>query len=521
MQPKSWMCVGNLSQEEAMLSSTSRSTPPALAMRGITKTYPGVRALSEVDLEVHSGEVHALVGENGAGKSTLIKILAGAQPKDSGEIYIAGHLVHIHTPQQAMDLGISVIYQEFNLVPYLSVAENIFLGREPRGVLPGLVDFGTMYREAQRIIDRLDVRLNVRIPLYRLSIAQQQMVEIARATSRQSRIIVMDEPSATLTEHELQNLFGLIRQLKSEGVAIIYVSHRLEEIFQVCDRVTVLRDGHRIATADVSSTTREEIIRWMVGRELRPLIPKETTEMREPALVVRKLRREGVLHDITLTLRRGEVLGIAGLVGAGRTELARAIFGADPVDGGEIELYGKPVRIRSPEEAIRHGIGLVTEDRKAHGLVLGMSVRENITLANLSAVSAYGFIQTTCEREVARKYVNELSIKTPTIEQTVQNLSGGNQQKIVLAKWLFTNSKVLIFDEPTRGIDVGAKMEIYQLIHALSRRGVAIMMISSELPEILAMSDRILVMHEGRIVGEFSRQEATQEKIMHLATGGR
>lgn len=503
------------------MSSTAVAAPPALEMRGITKTYPGVRALSDVDFEVRSGEVHALVGENGAGKSTLIKILAGAQPKDSGEIYIDGHPVHIDTPQQAMKLGISVIYQEFNLVPYLNVAENIFLGREPRATLPGFVDFGTMYREAQKIIDRLGVHLTVHTPVYRLSVAQQQMVEIGKATSRKSRIIVMDEPSATLTEHELQNLFSLIRQLRAEGVAIIYISHRLEEIFQVCDRVTVLRDGRRIATADIGSTTREEIIRWMVGRELRQMIPKERAEVREPALVVRRLRRRGVLHDIDLTVRRGEVLGIAGLVGAGRTELARAIFGADPIDGGEIELFGKPVRIRSPEDAIRHGIGLVTEDRKAQGLVLGMAVRENVTLANLAAVSAFGFIQAGCEREVARKYVDDLAVKTPTIEQTVQNLSGGNQQKVVLAKWLFTNSKVLIFDEPTRGIDVGAKTEIYQLMNALARRGVAIIMISSELPEVLGMSDRILVMHEGRIAGEFSREEATQEKIMHLATGGK
>lgn len=502
------------------MSATAVIAPPALEMRRITKTYPGVRALSDVDFEARSGEVHALVGENGAGKSTLIKILAGAQPKDSGEIYIDGRPVHIDTPQQAMDLGISVIYQEFNLVPYLNVAENIFLGREPRAALPGFVDFGTMYREAQKIIDRLGVRLNVHTPVYRLSVAQQQMVEIGKATSRKSRIIVMDEPSATLTEHELQNLFSLIRQLRAEGVAIIYISHRLEEIFQVCDRVTVLRDGHRIATADIGSITREEIIRWMVGRELQQMILKETAEVREPALVVRRLRRRGVLHDIDLTARRGEVLGIAGLVGAGRTELARAIFGADPIDGGEIELFGKLVRIRSPEDAIRHGIGLVTEDRKAQGLVLGMAVRENVTLANLPAVSAFGFIQIGREREVARKYVEDLAVKTPTIEQTVQNLSGGNQQKVVLAKWLFTNSKVLIFDEPTRGIDVGAKTEIYQLMNALARRGVAIIMISSELPEVLGMSDRILVMHEGRIAGEFSRAEATQEKIMHLATGG-
>jgi ribose transport system ATP-binding protein len=330
----------------------------------------------------------------------------------------------------------------------------------------------------------------------------------------------MDEPSATLTDHELRSLFDLIRQMKSEGVSIIYISHRLEEVFEICDRVTVLRDGKHIATRPIEELTRDEIIRLMVGRELTQMIPKEAAPIGKPALVVRNLCRKGVLDNINLTVHEGEVLGIAGLVGAGRTELARAIFGADPFDSGEIELYGEPARVRSPQDAIRQGIGLVTEDRKAQGLVLGMVVRENITLANLRAISTLNFIQAGREREVARKYVADLTVKTPSIEQTVQNLSGGNQQKVVLAKWLFTDSKVLIFDEPTRGIDVGAKTEIYQLMNALAKRGCAIIMISSELPEVLGMSDRILVMHEGRITGELSREEATQEKIMHLATGG-
>ncbi len=464
--------------------------------------------------------MHALVGENGAGKSTLMKILAGALPKDTGEIILDGRPAHIESPQQAMDLGISVIYQEFNLVPYLNAAENIFLGREPRSFLPGFVDFRTMYREAQAVIDRLGVAVNVRSPVNQLSIAQQQMVEIAKATSRRAKIIVMDEPSATLTEHELQSLFALIRQLKGEGVAIVYISHRLEEIFEICDRVTILRDGRHIATSPIQELTREDIIRLMVGRELTQMIPKEPAPIGEPALSVRGLTRHGILHDIHLTVHKGEVLGIAGLVGAGRTELARAIFGADHIDAGTIELGGKPVRIRSPQEAIRLGIGLVTEDRKQQGLVLGMVVRENISLANLQALTTLNFIQLAREREVARKYVADLGVRTPSIEQTVQNLSGGNQQKVVLAKWLFTDSKVLIFDEPTRGIDVGAKTEIYQLMNALAARGVAIIMISSELPEVLGMSDRILVMHEGRIAGELKREEATPERVMHLATGG-
>jgi len=492
-------------------------------MKHITKTYPGVRALDNVDFEVAKGEVHALVGENGAGKSTLMKILAGALPMDSGEILLDGAPVHITSPQKAMDLGISIIYQEFNLVPYLNAAENIFLGREPRGALPGFINFPVMYAEAQKVIDQLGVRLNVRTPVNRLSIAQQQMVEVAKATSRKASIIAMDEPSATLTEHELESLFDLIRSLKEKGVSIIYISHRLEEIFQIADQVTVLRDGHLVGTNPVAETDRNEIIHMMVGRELKEsaVDQKQAAGISAPALTVKNLTRKGVIEDISFTVHRGEVLGVAGLVGAGRTELARAIFGADPIDSGEIWLNGHRVEIRSPRDAIRRGIGLVTEDRKALGLILGMVVRENVSLANLDAVTRVGFVNRREERRVAQRFIGELAIKTPSVEQQVQNLSGGNQQKVVLAKWLFTQSKVLIFDEPTRGIDVGSKVEIYQLMNRLAANGVAIIMISSELPEILGMSDRILVMHEGRISGELSRKDATQEKIMWLATGGK
>jgi len=503
------------------LAVTEQALVPVLQMRGICKSYPGVRALDNVDLDVRAGEVHAIVGENGAGKSTLMKILAGAQPRDAGEILINGKPVQIDSPQKAMDLGISIIYQEFNLVPYLNAAENIFLGREPASKLPGFVDFRTMYREAQAVIDRLGVPINVRTPVNRLSVAQQQMVEIAKATSRKSSIIVMDEPSATLTEHELERLFALIRQLKAEGTAIVYISHRLEEVFQIADRVTILRDGKHIATRNTADLTREEIIRLMVGRELTQMIPKVPAPIGDVVLEVRGLTQKGRLNDISFKLHKGEILGIAGLVGAGRTELARALFGADPIDSGQVLLEGKPIHVRSPQDAIKLGIGLVTEDRKAQGLVLGMVVRENVTLANLDALTRFNFISLAKERKVAQKYVQDLSIRTPSIEQTVQNLSGGNQQKVVLAKWLFTESKVLIFDEPTRGIDVGAKTEIYQLMNDLAARGVAMLMISSELPEVLGMSDRILVMHEGRIAGELSASEATQEKIMHLATGGK
>ncbi|MBC7529290.1 MAG: sugar ABC transporter ATP-binding protein [Chthonomonadaceae bacterium] len=493
---------------------------PALEMRHISKTYPGVRALDDVSLTVGKGEVHALLGENGAGKSTLMKILAGAQSKDSGTILLNGALVEIDSPQKAMALGVSIIYQEFNLVPYLSAGENIFLGREPKAGLPGFVNFKVLFAEAQRVLDNLGVKIDARMPVNRLSIAQQQMVEIAKATSKKSKIIVMDEPSATLTDHELRALFALIKQLKSEGVSVVYISHRLEEIIEICDRATIMRDGKWIATLDVKDLTREDIIRLMVGRELKDAIPKVAAPLGSPALEVRNLNRKGVLHDISFTVHKGEVLGIAGLVGAGRTETVRVIFGADAMDSGEILVDGKPVTIRSPQDAIKNGIGFVTEDRKHQGLVLNMAVRENSTLANLGAISRMSFIKRSEEKQVTEKYRTSLAIKTPHIEQAVKNLSGGNQQKVVLAKWLFTGSKILIFDEPTRGIDVGAKSEIYKLMNELAAQGVAIIMISSELPEVMGMSDRILVMHEGRLTGELTRAEATQEQIMTLATGG-
>jgi len=493
---------------------------PVLEMRQITKTYPGVTALDEVDFTVLPGEVHALVGENGAGKSTLMKILAGADTRDAGSIRINGEEAHLTGPQEAMRLGVSIIYQEFNLVPYMNAAENIFLGREPASAVPGVIDFRRMYADAERIVGELGVKLDVRAPVNRLSVAQQQMVEIAKATSRSSHIIAMDEPSATLTEHELENLFALIRRLKAEGVSVVYISHRLEEIFQIADRVTVLRDGRLVATKPVAETDREDIIRMMVGRELKDKIPKAAASQGDVALSVRGLTRQGALRNVTFDVRHGEILGLAGLVGAGRTEVARAIFGADRIDSGSIMLDGKPVVVRSPRDAIKLGIGLVTEDRKALGLVLGMAVRENVSLANLGVLARLGFVSRKREREVATRYVEDLMIKTPSVEQAVQNLSGGNQQKVVLAKWLFTQSKVLIFDEPTRGIDVGAKTEIYQLMNRLAESGVAIIMISSELPEILGMSDRVLVMHEGAVAGELAREEATQERIMHLATGG-
>lgn len=491
-----------------------------LEMVNISKRYPGVQALDSVTLQVRPAEVHALVGENGAGKSTLMKILAGAERMDSGAIYLRGQRLSLTSPSQAIRLGISIIYQEFNLVPHLSVAENIFLGREPRNRL-GLIRWREMHREARRILDLLKAPIDSHAPVYTLSVAQQQMVEIAKAISFQAQIIAMDEPSATLTEHELENLFRLIRSLKEQGVSVIYISHRLEEIFEIADRVTVLRDGVKVHTGPVKDINREELVRLMVGRELRESFPKRSVPIGEVRLKVEGLSRRGVLHDISFEVRAGEILGIAGLVGSGRTELARAIFGADPKDSGRIWVDGQEVHIRRPSDAIAHGIGLVPEDRKLQGLILGMVVRENTTLANLQEVSRLGFIHRGQEIEATRRFVDLLRIRTPSTEQIVRNLSGGTQQKVVLAKWLFTRSKVLIFDEPTRGIDVGAKVEIHELMNDLAARGVAVVMISSELPEILGMSDRILVMHEGRIAGQLSREEATQEKIMWLATGGK
>ena len=491
---------------------------PVLQMQGISKTFPGVRALDHVSLDVRPGEVLALMGENGAGKSTLMKVLAGAHQPDGGEILLDGQAVTLDTPQKAMELGVGIIYQEFNLVPHLSVAENIFLGREPRGPA-GFINAGKMRDDARQIMESLGSHIDVRTPAGRLQVAQMQMVEIAKATSRQARVIAMDEPSATLTEHELENLWRLIRKLKADGVGIVYISHRMEEVFAISDRVTVLRDGRSVGTKDIGDVTPRELVQMMVGRPVEDTFPKEVAPQGAPLLEVRGLTRKGVLHDINLTVHAGEVVALAGLVGAGRTEIARCIFGADKFDAGEIRLNGKTLRLTSPRDAIHAGIGMVTEDRKVQGLVLDLSVRANTSLAALTTLASGGFINRGRENEVAQEYVTSLGTRTPTIEQRVRNLSGGNQQKVVLSKWLFTHSKLLIMDEPTRGIDVGAKAEIYRLMNRLTADGIGILMISSELPEVLGMADRILVIREGRIAGEMGRAEATQERIGHLVLG--
>lgn len=491
---------------------------PLLQMEGIDKVFPGVQALQSVSLEVSGGEVHALVGENGAGKSTLMRILGGVYPRDAGQIRLHGQAVEIASPLQARRLGISIIHQELNQIPTLSVAENIFLGREPRRGR-GLIDWPKMYADADRLLRDLGLPIEPRRRLGTLTVAEQQLVEIAKALSVDADILVMDEPTAALTVEETERLFRFIHDLRARGVGIIYITHRLDEVFRIADRVSVLRDGRYVGTFPISATTLEALIRLMVGRAITEKYPKLTVPRGEPVLEVRGLTAAGLFEDITFTVHRGEILGIAGLVGSGKTELAYALFGAIPSDRGELRLDDHAVTIHSPTAAIAHGISLVTEDRKRAGLILGMSVRANITLPILHDLSVAGFIRTLKETTLVTRAIADLDMAVASPEQLVRTLSGGTQQKTVIAKWLQTHPRVLVLSEPTRGIDVGAKVEIYRIMGDLVGRGVGIVMISSELPETLGMSDRILVMHEGRITGEFLRPDATQEAILASATG--
>ena len=492
---------------------------PKLEMINMTKEFPGVLALDGACLSVEAGQCHALVGENGAGKSTLMKILSGVYIPDSGIIRLDGIETPVDSPIAARHLGIAMIHQELNLIPEMTVAENIFLGHEVSGNVFGCLDRRKMESCAEELLESFGQKILGRTCVKKLSLAQQQMVEIAKAISVKSQIIIMDEPSAILTDRELGELFNLIRRLKSQGVSIIYISHRLEEISKICDRVTIMRDGKTIHTESATRLPQEQIIRLMVGREMDEFFPPEPSRFGEELLRLESITRRGKLHNINFSLRAGEIVGLTGLVGAGRTELARVIFGADPPDSGKIFFEGRAVQWGSPRDAIDAGIGLLSEDRKSEGLVLNMLVRENTTLANLGCLVKGGFLDIRAEKAITQDYVRELAIKTPSTEQVVRNLSGGTQQKVVLSKWLFTKSKVLIFDEPTRGIDVGAKAEIYQLIWKLVSEGSGILLISSELPEVLKMCDRILVMYEGEISGELRREEADQEKIMALAMG--
>jgi ABC-type sugar transport system ATPase subunit len=515
-------------------SPPTEEKSPLLRVEGVGKTFPGVVALQDISLEVFAGEVLGVVGENGAGKSTLMKILSGVYAPEGGQIFVDGQPVTIHDPRHAQRLGISIIYQEFNLMPNLTVEENVFIGREPNDA--GVVRWRALRKQTQELLNLLEVRLNPSASVRDLSVAEQQMVEIAKALSLNARLVVMDEPTSALTETEVTALFTIIRGLKARGLAVIYISHRLEEIFAICDRVTVLRDGQLAGIFPIKEATPDRVVRLMVGRPLGDLFRPEEAERRLEALAERSpapilevcgLGRTGtvrdpaaiVLEDISFTLRPGEIVGLSGLVGSGRTEIARAIFGADDFDRGEILVEGRNVRIRSPRDAIRLGIGLVPEDRKLQALILKLAVRENLGLSMLRRLSRFGVVNFRAERAMAKRLVESLRVRTPSIEQKVLNLSGGNQQKVVIAKWLALRPKILIMDEPTRGIDIGAKAEVHSLMHQLAGDGVAILMISSELPEILFMSDRVLVMRQGRIAGELARDKASQEAIMALATG--
>ncbi len=489
-----------------------------LKMSNIRKDFPGVVALDEVQFELLKGEVHILLGENGAGKSTLMKILSGAYQKSAGSILLGSQRIEIKSPRHAQEIGISIIYQELNLVPHLSVAENIFLGREPL-LAPGVINLKKLHADAQKILDELSVGIPATTIVQALGVAQQQMVEVAKALSLDAKILIMDEPTSALTEQEIQKLFITIRRLKKRGVSIIYISHRLEELFEIGDRVTVLRDGRYVGTHRISQVTKADLVQMMVARELTEQYPKQVAQIGEEVLRVEDLNVNGTLKNINFTLKKGEILGIAGLLGSGRTELARAIFGVDRIQSGRIHVRGRLQSIRSPRAAINLGFGYLTEDRKSQGLILILSVKENIVLPSIEKLARFGVVKAMDEINAANTFIKELRIKTPGVNQKVMFLSGGNQQKVVLSKWLCSQADIFIFDEPTRGIDVGSKVEIYQLMNALTARGVAIIMISSELPEILGMSDRMLVMHQGAIAGELAADEANQENLLKYALG--
>jgi len=496
------------------------SVHPVVSIRQLSKSFAGVQALDNCQFDLQRGEVHALMGENGAGKSTLMKVLAGVYQKDTGEILLDGHPVDIRSPRAAQSHGIGIIHQELTLMNHLSAAQNIFSGREPRGRLGVFLNEKALNEQARRIFETMHLQLDPRVRVGTLSVAKQQMVEIAKALSFDSRVLIMDEPTAALNNAEVSDLFRIIRQLKARGVAIVYISHKMDELQQIADRVTVMRDGRYIGTVPMATTPVDRIISMMVGRELVDAANHAPdTSRNELALEVHHLNRGTTIRDVSFSLRKGEILGFAGLMGAGRTEVARAVFGADRVDSGEIRVHGKVVAIRSPEDAVANRVGYLSEDRKHFGLATGLSVETNIVLSSMKRfLKLGGFVDAKATRSTAQGFIGQLQIKTPSVEQQVRLLSGGNQQKIVIAKWLLRDCDILFFDEPTRGIDVGAKSEIYKLLNALAAQGKAIVMISSELPEILRMSHRIMVMCEGRITGELPGSGATQEMIMQLAT---
>lgn len=495
-------------------------SPTLLRMEEISKGFPGVQALSDVQIELMAGEVHALVGENGAGKSTLMKILTGIYQKDKGRIFYLGKEINVPDTKVAQELGISMIHQELNLMPDLTVAQNIFIGREPRGLFNFLLKENELNKKAKELFDQLNIKLDPRALISDLTVAKQQMVEIAKALSFKAKVIIMDEPTAALTDSEIDTLFSLIHQLRESGVGIIYISHRMEELKQITNRITVMRDGMYIDTVKTDEISIDKIISMMVGRQIYETSKPEIKENNEKVVLrVEKLNRGSLLKDISFELQKGEILGFAGLMGAGRTELARAIFGADRIDSGDIYINGKKVHIKTPSDAVKHGMGYLSEDRKQFGIMVDMDVKTNISIASLKDfLKPMGWMNKEKISSVAQNIVEKLKIKTPSIDQEVKFLSGGNQQKVVIGKWLTRDCDILIFDEPTRGIDVGTKGEIYKLFNELVEQGKSIIMISSELPEILRMSHRILVMCEGRVTGELNYKNASQETIMSYAT---
>ena len=491
---------------------------PIVELRGVAKSYGAVRALHDGDIALRAGEVRALMGENGAGKSTLVKVLGGVVRRDDGEMLVDGAAVDFHSPHDARDAGIAVIYQEPTLFPDLSVEENVVMGYHPLGSLRR-IDRGAVRRTVSGLLDRLGVRLDPERPVRGLSIADQQIVEIAKALSFDARVLIMDEPTAALSGPEVERLFTVVRALREEGAAILFISHRLDEVFAICDTVTVMRDGAVVHDAPISAMTPDEMVRRMVGRELSALYPKQDTQVGDTVLSVQRLTREGVFADVSLEVRAGEVVALAGLVGAGRSEVARAIFGIDKPDAGRVEVDGKRLAAGRPLAAMRAGIGFVPEDRRQQGLVMDLSIARNATMTRTSKLARFGLIRRAAENELAREWAARLQLRFHRLDDPVGFLSGGNQQKVVLAKWLATEPRLLIVDEPTRGIDVGTKAEVHRLIGELAGRGVAVLMISSELPEVLGVADRVLVMHEGRLVEELSRAEADEERVIRAATG--
>ena len=488
-----------------------------LEVKNLSKRFPGVLALDKTQLKVRPGEVHALLGENGAGKSTLMKCILGMYKPDGGEIYFDSRRVTINNTSEALKIGISMIHQEISLVQHRTIAENIWIGREPGRF--GILNWKALYKKAEEMLERLELDLNPKTIVGKLSVAGMQMVEIARAISYDSRVIIMDEPTSALMDNEVNKLFKIIHDLKSKGIAIIYISHKMDEIFKIADRVTVFRDGQYVGEEDIGNVDEQKLVSMMIGREINQIFPKIQVPIGDVAFEVKNLSRKGVFQDISFQVRKGEILGVSGLMGAGRSEIMQAIFGIERIDEGAIYLDGERLRIHSPKDAIKKGIGMVTEDRKLLGLVTCRSVRENITYASLDELSNWIFTNVTNENNASGDMIRMLDIKTPSQRQRVGALSGGNQQKVIVANWLLTKPKVLILDEPTRGIDVGAKSEIHKLMCKFAQDGMAIIMISSEMPEILGMSDRIIVMHEGRMKAEFNREDATQEKILASAMG--